>query len=169
MPRVWRVSDCRSHCKTGMWTETAVEESIYGVGIGLNPGTSPNASKEITLRSGEVVQVSKDKHDRAMKVKKGDTLLMADKITNTVFEGEVLSDPDGPFRPSSRDTCFKKQVMRREYKRGWNNIYIINDACQVDWRVNWKRVGSITPEWIRCLRPHLFGPTIFEITGRVAL
>jgi hypothetical protein len=152
-----------------MWTETAVNEGIYGVGIGRNPDTSPSASKEITLTSGEAAQVSKDKHDRAMKVNKGDTLFMADKMTNMVFEGEVLSDPDGPFRPSSRDTCFKKQVMRREYEGGWNNIYIKNDACQVDWRVKWKRVGPITPQWIHCLRPHLFGPTIFEITGAVPL
>ena len=164
MPTNWRVSDNRSHCKTGMFAETAVEEGMYGVGTGPNPESSPNASKEITLASGEVAQVSKEKHDRAMKVKKGDTLLMADKMTNTVFQGKVLSDPDGPFRPSSRDTCFKMRVMQREYEKGWNNIYIKNDACQVDWRVEWKKVGPITPQWIRCLRPNRLGHTIFEIT-----
>jgi len=150
--QIWSASDCRSHNDDGWWMRTATEQGCYGMGIAPK-SRGPNANAMIDLESGEQAEVSKKCYKMAMKVKKGDTLLTADKFRGIVFQGTVLEDAVGPFRSSSFPNSFKQQVRARIEKETGRPIsprrlYPVETDVEVFLpKVTWKEVGPITPEW----------------------
>ena len=162
--RIWSVSDCRSHCKTGMWALTATEDGCYG--IGASPSDDPKSIIQATLLSGETANVSKVCYTLAMKVKKGDTFFMADKFRGRIFQGRVLEDPIGPFRTSSVPNSFKDRVCDRENKIGKPNTPRMtrDQGIQVSFpKVSWKDIGPVTPEWNEYLQACQMRPALVQL------
>jgi hypothetical protein len=140
--------------------------------MGVAPKShGPKANIMVELASGEQAEVSKKCYEMAMKIKKGDTLLTADKFRGIVFQGTVMEDAVGPFRSSSFPNSFKQQVRARISKETGrppspHRLTPVEADIEVFMpKVMWKEVGPITPEWNAYLHATHIRPTVLKLTA----
>jgi hypothetical protein len=155
-PRVWRVSDCHSHCSTGAWALEATQSGSYGVCVSAAEDAKNNTS--VRLVTGGTAQISKKrlspkKGVAVTDIAVGDTLFMGDKKRNLVFKGTVKSQSvKGFFRSADLSVnSFRRRVGERE-ARGNNTFRPLEEEVEMMWEVDWKPVGALTEEWKEYIR-----------------
>ena len=123
--------------------------------MGVSKCENDSANIQVELSSGEKVSVSKACYTSSMKLKKGDTLFMADKFRGRIFQGLMLEDAIGPVRTSSYPNTFKQRVWEREVaaKSRVTPRLAPEEETQVLFpKVQWKDIGPATAEWEKYLK-----------------
>jgi len=170
-----RVSDRRSQFRKGI-VNVFVSEGMYAVDLAFSPDPDPKkndkrTNKEKTVDGYNVHETtySVDRDKCCAAIAPNTILYMDSRIDKSVWEGLVTSQSKteklgvGEAFIWQHRNKITEGVAEHKRRLADPNFY----QLQRSWKVNWKRISAITPEWKKYLdSSNPFRNTCFDLTSR---